>query len=60
MADIRDKEKGYNSDTESSSQQHAIFERPTGLKGLYYHPIVQVIASPRSLACILAYRVALH
>ncbi|KAF8231542.1 MFS general substrate transporter [Tricholoma matsutake] len=45
MVDIHDKEAGYHngsSDTESSSQHQAIFERPTGLKGVYYHPITQV------------------
>ncbi|KAF8224043.1 MFS general substrate transporter [Tricholoma matsutake] len=44
MVDISDKEAGYNSggsDTESSQHQ-AIFEHPTGLKGVYYHPITQV------------------
>lgn len=47
MVDISDKEAGYNSggsDTESSQHQ-AIFEHPTGLKGVYYHPITQVFMS---------------
>jgi hypothetical protein len=44
MTDIHEKEKGYNSgssDTESSDQLQ-IFERPTGIRGLYHHPITQV------------------
>jgi hypothetical protein len=44
MTDIQDKELGYNSgssDTASFDQQH-IFERPTGVKGFYYHPMTQV------------------
>ncbi|KAG6853533.1 hypothetical protein C0991_003453 [Blastosporella zonata] len=38
MTDVVDTEKGSNSD--AASQQ--VFERPTGLKGLYYHPLTQV------------------
>ncbi|KAF5317585.1 hypothetical protein D9619_013230 [Psilocybe cf. subviscida] len=30
-------------DSETGSQGTAIYERPTGLKGLYYHPITQVV-----------------
>lgn len=33
-------EKGYNSD--DGSQQQLVFERPSGLKGIYYHPTTQV------------------
>ena len=44
MAESNEKEAGYNSgssDTESQQNQ-LIFERPTGLKGLYSHPVTQV------------------
>lgn len=45
MADNHEKSSGYNSGTESDngSQNYAIYERPTGLKGLYSHPITQVV-----------------
>ena len=33
----------------SGSQQVEIFERPTGLRGLYYHPVTQVRI--RAAAC---------
>ncbi|KAG9226027.1 hypothetical protein CCMSSC00406_0008689 [Pleurotus cornucopiae] len=37
-------EKGYDSGTDSldNVSQEVRFERPTGLKGLYYHPMTQV------------------
>jgi hypothetical protein len=35
----------------SGSHQVEIFERPTGLKGLYYHPMTQV----RILAAVCSY-----
>ena len=35
--------KGDGESTNGSGfQQVEIFERPTGLKGLYYHPVTQV------------------
>ena len=41
MADIT--EKDYNSGSDDNSRSHiAIYERPTGIKGIYYHPITQV------------------
>lgn len=48
MSGISEKEKasGYNSGTESdngSSQGVAIYERPKGLKGLYYNPVTQIV-----------------
>ncbi|KAF8202831.1 MFS general substrate transporter [Pholiota molesta] len=45
MADS-EKRSGYNSGTESdngSSQGVAIYERPKGIKGVYYNPITQVV-----------------
>ncbi|KAG5651847.1 hypothetical protein H0H81_007223 [Sphagnurus paluster] len=42
MTDVADNEKGYHSGTGSDEASHQIFERPTGLKGLYYHPLTQV------------------
>lgn len=38
---MTDKEKGDGTDT-SESQSQLYYERPTGLKGLYYHPVTQV------------------
>ncbi|KAF5313027.1 hypothetical protein D9619_003575 [Psilocybe cf. subviscida] len=45
MTDQIEKTSAYNSGTDSDrgSQEIAIYERPTGLKGLYYHPITQVV-----------------
>ena len=41
MADVT--EKDYNSGSDNKSRSHiAIYERPTGIKGFYYHPITQV------------------
>lgn len=40
MADVN--ENDSESSNDSDSQQVEIFERPTGLKGLYYHPVTQV------------------
>ncbi|KAA1469677.1 MFS general substrate transporter [Dentipellis sp. KUC8613] len=43
---VHDKEKGYGSGSSDDSGSHnaaEIFERPTGLKGIYYHPITQVV-----------------
>lgn len=46
MADNSVHEKDYHDGSgtsdDSGSQTHAlVFERPTGLKGLYYHPLTQ-------------------
>ncbi|RDB24613.1 hypothetical protein Hypma_008198 [Hypsizygus marmoreus] len=41
MTDVVDNEKGYNSGGSDSASQH-VFERPKGLKGVYYHPLTQV------------------
>ena len=44
MADLSEKEAGYNSgssDSESQQNQY-VFERPAGLRGLYSHPLTQV------------------
>jgi hypothetical protein len=41
MTDVADNEKGYNSGSSDNESQH-VFERPTGLKGVYYHPLTQV------------------
>ena len=41
MADVT--EKNYNSASDDNSGSHvAIYERPTGIKGIYYHPLTQV------------------
>ncbi|KAF8341709.1 MFS general substrate transporter [Amanita rubescens] len=40
MSDVVEKEKGYNSDSDS---QQPRYERPKGLKGLYMHPVTQVV-----------------
>ena len=41
MADLT--EKDFNSGSDDNSGSHiAIYERPTGIKGIYYHPITQV------------------
>lgn len=44
MSDVL-KEKDYSSGSSDSGshEQELVFERPTGLKGIYYHPITQVI-----------------
>jgi MFS family permease len=45
MAEIvaeKEKDYGSGSSDDSGSQQVAVFERPKGLKGLYYHPVTQV------------------
>jgi hypothetical protein len=44
MADFDNKEKGYDSGSSdiSSSQELQVFERPTGIRGVYYHPMTQV------------------
>ncbi|KAG6906762.1 hypothetical protein DXG01_012238 [Tephrocybe rancida] len=41
MADVIDNEKGsvHGGSSDAASQQ--VFERPTGLKGFYYHPLTQ-------------------
>ena len=41
-------ENDVESSNDFDSQQVEIFNRPTGLKGLYYHPVTQVRASLRS------------
>ncbi|KAF9552989.1 MFS general substrate transporter [Agrocybe pediades] len=39
-----EKEIGYNSGSDSGSENHqAIYERPKGIKGIYYHPVTQVV-----------------
>ena len=45
MADVLEKGSDYNSgSSDNGSQiQTAIYERPTGLKGFYYHPVTQVV-----------------
>jgi hypothetical protein len=40
MADVA--EKGYGSGSSDDGSQRLIFQRPTGLKGFYYHPLTQV------------------
>ena len=41
MAEVA--EKDYNSGSDDNSHSHvAIYERPTGIKGVYLHPITQV------------------
>ncbi|KAF5377201.1 hypothetical protein D9615_006472 [Tricholomella constricta] len=42
MTDIADNEKGYNSGSSDNASDQHVFERPTGLKGIYYHPLTQV------------------
>jgi hypothetical protein len=46
MADLTEKDTGYNSgSSDSESQQNqAIFERPTGIRGIYSHPLTQVFS----------------
>ncbi|KAF8060872.1 MFS general substrate transporter [Lyophyllum atratum] len=41
MTDVVDNEKGYNSGGSDNASQH-VFERPTGWRGTYYHPLTQV------------------
>jgi len=46
MAEQATSEKvDYSSGSENGSEHHpvAIYERPTGIKGIYYHPITQVV-----------------
>jgi hypothetical protein len=44
MAELTEKETDYNSGSSDSESQHNhIFERPTGLRGFYSHPLTQVI-----------------
>jgi len=44
MADMKEKDIGYNSGSSDSESQQAqlIFERPTGINGVYSHPLTQV------------------
>jgi len=50
MADVT--EKDYNSGSDDDSGSHiAIYERPTGIKGIYYHPVTQV--SMLGLVCFM-------
>jgi len=52
MTDVAEKEKGYYSGSDDNSGSHiAIYERPTGIKGIYYHPITQV--SMLGLVCFM-------
>ncbi|KAG5642564.1 hypothetical protein DXG03_002551 [Asterophora parasitica] len=39
---MSDNEKGYNSGSSDNASAHQVFERPTGLKGKYYHPLTQI------------------
>lgn len=41
--EVTEKDVGYGSGNDDSSSQNApaIYERPTGLKGVYYHPLTQ-------------------
>lgn len=48
MTDVADNEKGYNSGSSDNESLH-VFERPTGIKGLYYHPLTQVSTRVRFL-----------
>jgi hypothetical protein len=52
MAEIAN-EKAFDSGSsqDASSQQAEILERPTGLKGFYYHPLTQV--SMLGLVCFM-------
>ncbi|KAF9476003.1 MFS general substrate transporter [Pholiota conissans] len=46
MADATEKGSAYNSGSGSdngSREQVALYQRPTGLKGFYYHPVTQVV-----------------
>lgn len=45
MADIAEKGSAYNSGSsdDGSQNQVALYERPPGLKGFYYHPVTQVV-----------------
>ncbi|KDR68675.1 hypothetical protein GALMADRAFT_215550 [Galerina marginata CBS 339.88] len=45
MTDINEKSSGYNSGSsdDGSHLQVPLFERPKGLKGVYYHPITQIV-----------------
>ena len=49
MADVT--EKDYNSGSDDNSFHIAIYERPSGIKGIYYHPITQV--SMLSFVCFM-------
>jgi len=50
MADVT--EKDYNSGSDDNSGfRIAIYERPTGIKGIYYHPVTQV--SMLSFVCFM-------
>ncbi|KAG6849467.1 hypothetical protein H0H93_008194 [Arthromyces matolae] len=42
MADVVDNEKGSVRAGSSDAASQEVFERPPGLKGLYYHPLTQV------------------
>jgi MFS family permease len=45
------KEKDVGSDDSSSQDAPAIYERPTGIKGIYYHPLTQT--SMLGLVCFM-------
>jgi len=36
-------EKGYDGGSSDGSSQQAIYDRPVGIKGAYYHPLTQII-----------------
>jgi hypothetical protein len=41
MVDAADNEKGFTGNN-LSEPKLAVYERPTGLKGFYYHPLTQI------------------
>ncbi|PPQ97669.1 hypothetical protein CVT26_002481 [Gymnopilus dilepis] len=45
MSDVQEKGSAYNSGGSDDGSQHqvAVFDRPTGIKGIYYHPVTQVV-----------------
>lgn len=42
MTHVSDTEKGWDKGQGHDSASQQLYERPTGLRGLYYHPLTQV------------------
>lgn len=43
MSDTVVVEKGYNSGSSDDGSHQAIYDRPVGIKGAYYHPLTQIV-----------------
>jgi hypothetical protein len=51
MPDATEKASVYNSGSSDDGNRVGIYERPAGIKGIYYHPVTQV--SMLGLVCFM-------